>query len=100
MRNIIDALGWPEGVEDVEFDPPRVNIVLRPAEFEGGPGMSDYDADILVWSERQAALLRRRAAGELVNEAEIDWSNVAEEIESLGKNHSRELASRIAAVLL
>jgi hypothetical protein len=31
--------------------------------------MSDlYEADIVLWSERQAELLRRRAAGELVNE--------------------------------
>jgi hypothetical protein len=28
--------------------------------------MSDYDTDILIWSERQAELLRRRAAGELI----------------------------------
>jgi hypothetical protein len=37
--------------------------------------MSDYDAELLTWSERQAALLRRRAAGELVNDAAIDGSN-------------------------
>ena len=31
--------------------------------------MSDlYEADILLWSEQQAALLRRLAAGERVNE--------------------------------
>jgi hypothetical protein len=31
--------------------------------------MSDlYEADIVLWSERQAELPRRRAAGELVNE--------------------------------
>ena len=42
-----------------------------------------YDEDFVAWSERQAALLRRRAAGELVNDAEIDWTNVAEEIEAL-----------------
>lgn len=46
--------------------------------------MSDYESDILVWSERQGELLRRRAAGELVNEAELDWPNIAEEIESVG----------------
>jgi len=63
--------------------------------------MSDlYDTDIVLWSERQGGLLRRRAAGELVNEAELDWSNIAEEIESLGRNQARELASRIAAVIL
>ncbi|HEY2616058.1 MAG TPA: hypothetical protein VGI78_01850 [Acetobacteraceae bacterium] len=27
--------------------------------------MSEYDTDILLWSERQAELLRRRAAGDL-----------------------------------
>ena len=41
--------------------------------------MSDlYETDVLTWSERQAELLRRRAAGERVNEDEIDWLNVAE----------------------
>jgi len=47
--------------------------------------MSDlYDEDIVLWSERQGELLRRRAAGELVNDAELDWPNIAEEIESVG----------------
>jgi hypothetical protein len=62
--------------------------------------MSDYDTDLLAWSEQQAALLKRRAAGELVNEAALDWANIAEEIESLGKNQGRELSSRIATILL
>jgi hypothetical protein len=62
--------------------------------------MSDlYDTDIVTWSERQAALLRRRAAGELVNEANIDWPNVAEEIEALGRNEARELASKIGSIM-
>jgi hypothetical protein len=58
-----------------------------------------YDRDILEWSERQAALLRRRAAGELVNDAELDWPNVAEEIEALGKSERSALASHIAIVI-
>jgi hypothetical protein len=41
-----------------------------------------YDADILTWSERQAELLRRVAAGESVNESP-DWPNIIEEIESV-----------------
>ncbi|WP_428491884.1 DUF29 family protein [Rhodopila sp.] len=48
--------------------------------------MSDYDADILVWSEHQADLLRRRGAGELVNEADLDWTNLAEEIADVGRS--------------
>src|ERR1700709_1688639 len=63
-------------------------------------GRAEYDEDLVVWSEHQAALLRRRAAGEVVNEAVVDWPNIAEKIESLGKAQSRELASRIAAVML
>ncbi len=35
--------------------------------------MSDYDSDILEWSEHQAALLKRRAAGEFVNESDLEW---------------------------
>lgn len=56
--------------------------------------MSDlYDDDIVLWSDRQAALLRRRAAGELVNEAELDWENIAEEIEDVGKSETRAVRS-------
>ncbi len=62
--------------------------------------MSDlYDTDFVTWSQRQSALVRRRASGELVNEAEIDWPNVAEEIEALGKNEERALASKLATIM-
>jgi hypothetical protein len=62
--------------------------------------MSDlYDFDIVEWSEQQAGLLRRRAAGELVNEAELDWPNIAEEIESLGTSERSRLRSHIGTVL-
>ena len=56
--------------------------------------MSDlYAEDILLWSERQGELLRRRAAGELVNDRHLDWPNIAEEIESAGSEqlHAVEL---------
>ncbi|MFL5254773.1 MAG: DUF29 domain-containing protein [Rhodopila sp.] len=62
--------------------------------------MSEYDTDVLLWSEHQAGLLRRRAAGELVNDAELDWHNIAEEIESVGKTATRELASRVSTILV
>lgn len=55
-----------------------------------------YADDIVLWSERQADLLRRRAAGELVNDARLDWLNIAEEIESVGRNDKREVRSRLA----
>jgi hypothetical protein len=63
--------------------------------------MSDlYDDDILLWSEHQADLLRRRAAGELVNEAELDWPNIAEEIESVGSEQLHAVESFMVQALL
>jgi len=48
--------------------------------------MSDlYDTDIVPWAEQQAALLRRRAQGDLINDAELDWQNIAEEIEDVSR---------------
>jgi hypothetical protein len=55
--------------------------------------MNDYDSDILLWSECQGALLRRRAAGELINEADLDWPNIAEEIESVGREQLHAVES-------
>jgi hypothetical protein len=48
-----------------------------------------YEGDILAWSEHQAELLRRIAAGEIVNSAELDWLNIAEEVESVGRSELR-----------
>jgi hypothetical protein len=62
--------------------------------------MSDlYDEDIVLWSERQGELLRRRAAGELVNDAALDWPNIAEEIESIGRAEQDQLINRLAVLL-
>jgi hypothetical protein len=59
----------------------------------------DYDTDVAVWSEQQADLLRRRASGELVSDAELDWPHIAEEIESVGISERSALRSHITTVL-
>ena len=59
-----------------------------------------YEDDVLLWSERQGELLRRRAAGELVNEAELDWPNIAEEIESVGRSQLSAVRSHIVQAFL
>lgn len=61
--------------------------------------MSDYDTDILLWSERQGALLRRRAAGELVNDRDLDWPHIAEEVESVGRSQLSAVRSTIIQAL-
>ena len=60
----------------------------------------DYEADFHAWTQRQADALRRRAAGELVNETELDWGNLAEEIESAGRSEKHEIRSRLEILLI
>jgi hypothetical protein len=57
-----------------------------------------YDNDILSWSERQAALLRRVAAGEAPNETP-DWENIVEEIESVGRSELHRTESLLIQAL-
>jgi hypothetical protein len=54
-----------------------------------------YDQDFFLWTEEQAAALRRAKSSNLP----LDWENLAEEIESLGKSDRRELKSQIRRVL-
>nr|WP_294504900.1 DUF29 domain-containing protein [uncultured Rhodopila sp.] len=58
-----------------------------------------YEADILLWSERQRDLLRRIAAGEAVNEAP-DWPNIIEEIESVGNEQLHAVESLLRQALV
>jgi hypothetical protein len=59
---------------------------------------TDYDTDILTWSERQADLLRRIGAGEAIN-ARPDWTNIAEEIEDVGRSQLHAVESLLVQAL-
>ena len=54
-----------------------------------------YDQDFFLWTQQQAAALRRAKSSNLP----LDWENLAEEIESLGKSDRRELTSQITRIL-
>lgn len=54
-----------------------------------------YDQDFFLWTQEQAAALRRAKDSNLP----LDWENLAEEIESLGKSDRRELRSQIRRIL-
>ena len=58
-----------------------------------------YDADIVEWPKRRAALLRQIADGERINSNELDWPHLPEEIEEVGKSEGRELHSRVRTIL-
>jgi hypothetical protein len=63
--------------------------------MSGAPEL--YEADFLLWTQEQANLLRE-AAGRRVN-FPLDWENLAEEIESLGKSQRSELRNRIGTII-
>jgi hypothetical protein len=52
-----------------------------------------YDRDFHAWSQDQAARLRRDRPGS------VDWENIAEEIEGLGRSDKRALGSDLKIVL-
>ena len=56
-----------------------------------------YDRDFAAWSRQQAEALKA-AAGNGSNQV-IDWHNLAEEIEDLGKSVRRELQSQIRRIV-
>ena len=61
--------------------------------------MSEYETDIVLWSEHQSELLRRVAAGERVND-QVDWENVIEEIADVGINTVRACRSLLLQALI
>ena len=54
-----------------------------------------YDRDFFLWTQEQAAALRAVRKSNLP----LDWDNLAEEIESLGKSDRRQLRSQIRRIL-
>ena len=63
--------------------------------------MSDglYERDALAWAKQQAELLRRVAAGELVNDA-VDWANVIEEVADVGLSELRACRSLLLQAMV
>src|SRR5690348_15042634 len=57
-----------------------------------------YEEDTAAWAEQQAAALRAAARGG--SNQLLDWENLAEEIEDLGKSLRIALKSQISRVIL
>jgi hypothetical protein len=56
-----------------------------------------YEKDFIRWTEQQSNALRE--ASRFPTNLPLDWENLAEEIESLGRSQRRELRSRLMAIL-
>ena len=56
-----------------------------------------YDEDFVAWSEQQAEALRAAARGG--TNQQLDWENLAEEIEGLGNSQRSALGSHIMRII-
>jgi hypothetical protein len=63
------------------------------AQVKSKPEDTLYERDFHAWLKDQAAKLRARSHNEL------DWDNLAEEIDSVGGSERREIRSRLARLV-
>lgn len=54
----------------------------------------DYKTDFYAWTQQQAKLLRNKQI------EHIDWDNLAEEIEDMGRSEKRQLESRLEILIM
>jgi hypothetical protein len=59
-----------------------------------------YATDFYSWTREQAAMLRRAADQRLNAVPELDWHELAQEVEDLGRSLERELYSRFSVLLV
>lgn len=86
------------GVAKGLFEVPDELTYPRDPEWEALPEVGaevwpSYSADVAAWASAQSAALRQQAI------ANLDWTNVAEEILGVGKAEERELGRRVSAVM-
>ena len=55
--------------------------------------MQSYEADFFAWANAQAKALRETRPNHL------DWANIAEELESMGRSERAEMESRLRLIL-
>jgi hypothetical protein len=59
-----------------------------------------YETDFYSWALQQARALRAAAAARINTPEAVDWANVAEEIESMGREQAAKLRSSLRLVLM
>ena len=52
-----------------------------------------YERDFFAWTQEQATKMRER------RQDQVDWDNLAEEIESVGRREKREIGDRLETLL-
>lgn len=76
----------------LEFTP----VAEAPMKADGeAHGDALYARDFVAWAERQASALRAQAAGA----GALDWLNLAEEVETLGRSEVRGCRSQLERII-
>jgi len=70
-----------------------MKVAEKPRRRAPAPEAS-YEHDFYAWSFEQARALKERRPEQL------DWENLAEEIESLGRNDRNQVRSRLAVIVI
>lgn len=101
MAWLLGAIGVGAGLGNGVYRRPMTRHTRRLLEWDRIVPDGLHDTDALAWSERRADLLRRHSKDEVLNEA-VDWPNVIEEIEAVGRSelHACESLLRQAMVHL
>ena len=74
-----------------------LRTLARGPTFRRMPNPSLYDTDIVTWADRQVAELRRLADAGVSNA--VDWANVIEEIECVGRSEWKGVRSQVGNAL-
>lgn len=56
--------------------------------------VASYDNDFYAWKQQQAHLLRTQQINQ------VDWQNIAQEIEDIGRSEKRQLASKLEILIM
>jgi len=93
-HNLLDEVPGLPQVKFVE-DKPMEHLPLEQiGETESVPGQpSLYESDFYQWIQQTAGAIKAKAFDQ------VDWDNVIEEIESMGRSERRELKSRLIVLL-
>jgi hypothetical protein len=81
---------------------PSLPLALKPSapHDQGMDGASLYDADIVAWAEQQADAVRTLARNRPDLSNVLDFENIAEELECLGRTELKSVTSPLRNVFI
>src|SRR4029077_9662372 len=91
--------GCDDGARSLPLQVTRCHVCSKVRSARGGMANTKtlYDEDIVAWSKQQADALR--AAARSGSNLQLDWENLAEEVEDLAKSYRLSLKSHLRRIV-